>query len=81
MFTISEILNATGGKLVNGEKEKSVVGVSLDSRTVKPDELFIALSGERYDGHDFIQEALRKGAGAILFLNPTKMCSRSQRAS
>src|SRR5256885_12751814 len=42
-------------------------GYSIDSRTVQSGELFFAVKGERLDGHDFVQQALSKGAiGAIV---------------
>lgn len=42
-------------------------GISIDSRTLKPGNLFFALSGENWDGHDFIEEAYQKGAaGAVV---------------
>ena len=41
-------------------------GVSIDSRTVKPGDLFVALTGEHFDGHDFIADACRQGALAAL---------------
>src|SRR5690554_3836054 len=41
-------------------------GVATDSRQIKPGELFIALVGEKYDGHDFIENAAANGAGAVL---------------
>lgn len=41
-------------------------GVSIDSRTIEPGDLFVALKGERLDGHAFVAEALRKGAAAAL---------------
>jgi UDP-N-acetylmuramoyl-tripeptide--D-alanyl-D-alanine ligase len=43
-----------------------VAGVSIDSRTIQPDELFIALKGPRCDGHDFLASALQTGAGALI---------------
>jgi UDP-N-acetylmuramoyl-tripeptide--D-alanyl-D-alanine ligase len=43
------------------------MGYSIDSRTLNPGDLFIAISGERFDGHDYVQAALEKGAvGAII---------------
>jgi UDP-N-acetylmuramoyl-tripeptide--D-alanyl-D-alanine ligase len=48
-------------------QQMEIKGISIDSRTVKDGELFIAIRGERYDGHDFVPEAMRKGAwGAIV---------------
>ncbi|MFK7994162.1 MAG: UDP-N-acetylmuramoyl-tripeptide--D-alanyl-D-alanine ligase [Granulosicoccus sp.] len=44
----------------------AVKGVSIDSRTVKPGELYVAIVGERFDGHDFVAAAQEAGAAAIL---------------
>ncbi|MGQ9477693.1 MAG: UDP-N-acetylmuramoyl-tripeptide--D-alanyl-D-alanine ligase [Candidatus Bipolaricaulia bacterium] len=64
------IVQAAGGKLRSGRNVK-VTGFSIDSRTIKPGELFIALKGERTDGHLFLEEAFRKGAsGAIVSREP-----------
>jgi UDP-N-acetylmuramoyl-tripeptide--D-alanyl-D-alanine ligase len=41
-------------------------GYSIDSRTIQPGELFFAVQGERLDGHDFIEQALRAGAVAAI---------------
>lgn len=43
-----------------------LTGVSIDTRTILPGHLFVAIRGERFDGHDFIHEAYQKGAAAIL---------------
>jgi UDP-N-acetylmuramoyl-tripeptide--D-alanyl-D-alanine ligase len=63
-LTIADILDATGGRLMQGDPAAAVSGVSTDSRTVRPGELFIALPGEDFDGHDFVAGALRAGARA-----------------
>ncbi|HTP64169.1 MAG TPA: UDP-N-acetylmuramoyl-tripeptide--D-alanyl-D-alanine ligase [Geobacteraceae bacterium] len=65
MFTIEEIARATGG-VIFGETADGVIAVSTDSRTVRAGELFVALAGERFDGHDFIQVALARGVKALL---------------
>jgi UDP-N-acetylmuramoyl-tripeptide--D-alanyl-D-alanine ligase len=41
-------------------------GVSTDTRTLQPGDLYVALAGERFDGHDFIEQAMEKGASAVL---------------
>lgn len=46
-----------------------ITGVSIDSRTVKPGELFVVLVGDTYDGHDFVEEAATNGAVAVLVMN------------
>ena len=44
----------------------SLGGVSTDTRSIQPGQLFIALQGERYNGHDFLEEAVARGATAAL---------------
>lgn len=66
MFTATEILSATGGRLIRGDPAGAVQGVSIDSRTIQPGELFIAIKGERFDGHRFIYEALKRGGCGVL---------------
>ncbi len=57
----------TGGQLIDpATAARKFTGVSIDSRTVKPGELFIALRGARTDGHDYIRQAIERGAGGIL---------------
>jgi UDP-N-acetylmuramoyl-tripeptide--D-alanyl-D-alanine ligase len=55
---IEEFLNATG----ECELKEIALGYSIDSRTVQPAELFFAVKGERLDGHDFVHQALERGA-------------------
>lgn len=66
MFSIDEILKATGGALLSGNTDAPVSGISIDSRTINKGELFVAIKGGAFDGHDFIQEALKKGACGII---------------
>jgi UDP-N-acetylmuramoyl-tripeptide--D-alanyl-D-alanine ligase len=67
MLTVMDIIKATGGKaFFNTEAVFS--GVSIDSRTIKEGELFIALKGDRFDGHDFVNDSLKAGNGAIVDL-------------
>jgi UDP-N-acetylmuramoyl-tripeptide--D-alanyl-D-alanine ligase len=67
ILTVSEIIEATGGKIVLGDGGKTgFTGVSIDSKTIRDGELFVALKGERFDGHDFLTEAISKGGGAVV---------------
>ena len=60
---IAELLNASG----DFERKTVATGYSIDSRALRPGELFFAVKGERMDGHDFVQQALEKGAvGAVV---------------
>ena len=65
MFTINEIAAATGGRIV-GSAAGEVTAVSTDSRSVAPGQLFVPLRGDRFDGHNFIQEVTEKGITVIL---------------
>lgn len=46
--------------------EKEVADLSIDSRTVQSSQIFVALKGQSHDGHDFIQEAINRGASGLL---------------
>ena len=48
------------------DREAVAQGYSIDSRTIQPGELFFAVKGERMDGHDFVEQALEKGAVAAV---------------
>lgn len=61
-----EIALACGGEVVRGPAEVVVERVSTDSRSVVPGDVFVALRGPRFDGHDFVFEAVQKGARAAL---------------
>jgi UDP-N-acetylmuramoyl-tripeptide--D-alanyl-D-alanine ligase len=66
-FPLQDILDATGGRLIRGNLDTAFEGISIDSRTIKRGELFLALRGVRFDGHQFVSEAMERGAeGAIV---------------
>ncbi|MEI8295946.1 MAG: Mur ligase domain-containing protein, partial [Alphaproteobacteria bacterium] len=48
----------------------TATGVSIDSRTLEPGDIFVALRGKNNDGHDYIARAMLKGAGAIIAEQP-----------
>lgn len=62
LWTASEAVTATGG---TAQGDWSVTGISIDTRTLEPGDLFVALTAAR-DGHDFVAQALAKGAGAAI---------------
>lgn len=66
VMTISEVLNATGGILTEGESEKTFEGVSTDSRHLQRGNLFLCLRGENFDGHRFLAAAVAAGAAGIV---------------
>lgn len=65
-MTITEILEATGGKLLSGDENKKIKDITTDSRKSAPGVLFIPLVGEKFDGHEFIKAAIDLGAEAVL---------------
>lgn len=66
LLTIRDIVDATGGSLVRGRLEQTVLGVSTDTRTLEAGNLFIPLTGPNFNGHDFLTKAVTAGAGAFL---------------
>lgn len=67
MFKVVELLKATGGRLVCGKAATVIRGISIDSRSIQKKEAFIAIKGDNFDGHAFIVEAIKKGAGCIIY--------------
>ena len=63
LWTAAEAEAATGGRAT---RDWIATGVSIDSRSVGPGDLFVALAGPNFDGHDFVADALAKGAAAAL---------------
>ena len=64
--TVREICAAVGGSLLQGEGSALITGVTTDSRAVSAGQLFIPLTGERFDGHAYIGSALSSGAAGCL---------------
>jgi UDP-N-acetylmuramoyl-tripeptide--D-alanyl-D-alanine ligase len=64
-LALSAVLEVTGARLVGGPPDV-FHGVATDTRALSPGALFIALKGERFDGHDFVAEAFRRGAAGAL---------------
>src|SRR5690606_6037075 len=64
MMRLSEAALATHGRVVGRDVVFSAVGT--DSRAVQPEELFVALRGERFDGHDYVGQCLQQGAVAAM---------------
>ncbi len=83
-ISTEEILRSTGGKLVQGENI-IINKISLDSRTIKKGDFFIALTGENYNGHDYIVDACRKGAVGVMVditeLNAVKSLFKKKKCS
>lgn len=70
VWTLAQVLLATGGRFFTGPTEAAFRAVSTDSRSVEPGDLFVALMGENFDGHDFIEQALSRGAAGLVVVRP-----------
>src|SRR5438045_7393614 len=71
-LTLSQIAQLGAASLSSGEGTVVINRVSTDSRTIKPGELFVALRGENFEGHDFVEAAAKAAAtGALVDLNWT----------
>jgi len=70
MLTVKDIIAATGGS-TSLTPALAFTGVNTDSRTIKAGELFVALKGEKFDGHAYCAKALAAGAAGVLVDNTT----------
>jgi UDP-N-acetylmuramoyl-tripeptide--D-alanyl-D-alanine ligase len=70
-LSAAEIAAATGGRVVSGRPDQRVERWSIDTRSLAPGDLFVAVRGDRFDGHDFVAAALAAGAaGAVVTATP-----------
>ena len=67
-WLLSDIATAIGGRLAGADR--AICGVSTDTRSIAAGQLFVALSGERFDAHDFLAQAAAGGATAMLVARP-----------
>lgn len=66
ILSIDEITKAVCGERITGDRVAGINGVSTDSRTIKQGDLFFALKGERFDGHQFVVHAMNTGASGVV---------------
>ncbi|MFZ9308770.1 MAG: UDP-N-acetylmuramoyl-tripeptide--D-alanyl-D-alanine ligase [Candidatus Nanopelagicales bacterium] len=67
-FSLTEIASIVEGTLSGSDAD--ITSIATDSRNLKPGALFIALHGSNFDGHDFVEDAISKGAVAVLVSRP-----------
>lgn len=65
-FDVRTVAAVTGGQIIHNGADVVIQGVSTDSRTLQAGDLFVPLRGERFDGHDYLTQAVRHGAAACL---------------
>lgn len=70
-WLLSQVANAVQGRLIGADVE--LEGISTDTRAIAKGTLFIALAGERFDAHDFVEQALASGAAAVLVSDESKV--------
>ena len=70
-LTAAEIAAAAGGRVVSGDPAQRIERWSIDTRAIQPGDLFVAIRGDRFDGHEFVAAALAAGAaGAVVTATP-----------
>lgn len=65
-ITAMEVAKATGGECIFGNAEITIHGISTDTRTLRSGMAYFALEGDRFDGHDFFNEAMMAGCTALI---------------
>ena len=75
------VAEACAAEIRRGAGETPVAGVGTDSRQAKPGDLFFAIKGERFDGHDFLAEVAAKGVAAVVVERSKVKSSRSDVSS
>jgi UDP-N-acetylmuramoyl-tripeptide--D-alanyl-D-alanine ligase len=75
-LTVGDVAQAVSGRLVSGDPAAVVGGVSIDTRRLTPGELYVAIVGERLDGHDFVGAAFAGGACGAIVSRPTGHLSK-----
>ena len=65
-MTAAHIAAATGGRIVRGTPDQPVARIAIDSRTLAPGDFFVAIRGERFDGHAFVGDAITRGAAGVM---------------
>lgn len=68
-MTMREVASAVHGRLLRGDPELSVDRVGADTRTLAGGEVFVALRGAHFDGHDYLGQAIARGAAALIVEN------------
>jgi UDP-N-acetylmuramoyl-tripeptide--D-alanyl-D-alanine ligase len=71
LWTPQDLVAATGGR-IEGNVAQVLTGITIDSRAAKAGEIFVAIRGERHDGHDFVAAALKAGAGLAVVSRATE---------
>jgi UDP-N-acetylmuramoyl-tripeptide--D-alanyl-D-alanine ligase len=69
-LTLDRAMRATGGRAVESDRFPATLRIVTDTRTLAPGDTFLALRGERFDGHHYVRDAVGKGAAALVVDDP-----------
>jgi len=81
-WSTAEILEATKGDLLCGDINSPFAGISIDSRTIVADDLFVAVKGDVHDGHSFASDVIEHGVGGLIInkdqadAQPGRLCQK-----
>lgn len=65
-LSLGYVKEVTGGELVRGAEQMAITGIATDSRQVGSGEIFFALAGDKFDGHDYVEQTFAQGAAAAV---------------
>ncbi len=74
---LKTLMTAVNGKLVAGDPARKFEGVSIDSRTMEPGQLFFCIKGENFNGHDFIEDVIKNKAAGVVIADRGKLPDKS----
>ena len=72
-LTAAHVTGATGGRILRGSGGEPIGRIAIDSRTVQAGDFFVAIHGERFDGHAFVGEAVERGAAGVMVHEPSRV--------
>jgi UDP-N-acetylmuramoyl-tripeptide--D-alanyl-D-alanine ligase len=68
---LDRAIAASSGTLFDGDAAPDMLHISTDTRSIEPGDTFVALHGERFDGHDFVAQAVQRGAALLVLDRPS----------
>ncbi|HET7220333.1 MAG TPA: UDP-N-acetylmuramoyl-tripeptide--D-alanyl-D-alanine ligase [Vicinamibacterales bacterium] len=71
-MSAADVAAAAGGRVMHGNAATAIGRIAIDSRTLQAGDFFVAIKGERFDGHRFVNDALARGAGGVLVHEPVE---------
>ncbi len=77
-LSLSEIIKASGAEVIKKNDDNSLIGFSTDTRTIEKGQIYIPLKGENFDGENFIQNALEKGAIGYFTTDKNKIYNNAE---